>query len=334
VPYRFFGVTEQLSWLAQFAGQGYEDISALANLIMLQEMMLGEEYQMIAGSSQNLATPGAPGCTVRAAQSNETALSTTIANVYIAATNYFGTTAVSSGTAVTVAAGQVVDVTISPVPGALQYSIWGADSGPTNYYLLATCGGTKYTLQGALPAIGTHPTADSGTGKPTRMEGVTPVLTGLSQQAGVYPSGWQAGYNNQAVGQHMNYNAIYTALKALWDSPGISPGAFKADPAEIISSGSDLANLSQDVISQGSAANYELFIQQGGVGDVTVGAAVSQFQNPLTKSLLKMVVHPFYLQGNADLISYQLPQSWTGIANAWEMSTVGARDRDKLALAA
>ncbi len=41
VPYRFFGITEQLSWLAQFAGQGFEDVSALANLIMLQEMMLG-----------------------------------------------------------------------------------------------------------------------------------------------------------------------------------------------------------------------------------------------------------------------------------------------------
>lgn len=40
IPYRFYGVTEQLSWLAQFAGQGYEDITALANLIMLQEMML------------------------------------------------------------------------------------------------------------------------------------------------------------------------------------------------------------------------------------------------------------------------------------------------------
>ena len=38
IPYRFFGVTEQLSWLAQFAGQGFEDISALANLIMLQEI--------------------------------------------------------------------------------------------------------------------------------------------------------------------------------------------------------------------------------------------------------------------------------------------------------
>lgn len=36
--YKFFGLTESLSWLAQFAGQGFEDISALANLILLQEM--------------------------------------------------------------------------------------------------------------------------------------------------------------------------------------------------------------------------------------------------------------------------------------------------------
>lgn len=52
VPYRFFGLTESLSWLAQFAGQGFEDISALANLILLQEMMLGsvkqDEYTLAA----------------------------------------------------------------------------------------------------------------------------------------------------------------------------------------------------------------------------------------------------------------------------------------------
>jgi hypothetical protein len=41
VPYRFFGLSESLSWLAQFQGQGFEDISALANLVLLQEMMLG-----------------------------------------------------------------------------------------------------------------------------------------------------------------------------------------------------------------------------------------------------------------------------------------------------
>jgi hypothetical protein len=321
VPFKFFGITEQLSWLAQFAGQGYEDISALANLIMLQEMMLGEEYMMIAGTSANLATPAAPSVTVRNAQSNETALSTSVVNVYVAATNYFGTTAISAATAVTVGAGQVVDVTISPVAGATQYNIWGASSVPA-YYLLATCGGVKYTLQGSLPAASTQPTTDSGTGKGTRMEGVIPTLTGVSAANGVYPSGWQGGYSNLGVGQHLNYNAIYVALKALWDSTSTSPGAFKADPAELISSGSDIANLSQDVISQGGGGNYELFIKQGEVGNVTVGAAVTQFQNPLTQSLIKLVVHPFYQQGNATLLSYQLPQSWTNVANAWEMVCV------------
>ena len=276
---------------------------------------------MIAGSSQNLATPAAPTCTVRNAQSNESALNTTIDHIYVQASNYFGGTATSTGTAVTVGAGQVVDVTISAVTGAIAYNIWGAVSG--TFYQLATCGGVKFTLQGGtLPASASQPTTDSGTGKVTRMEGVIPVLTGLSQSAGVYPAGWQGGYSNQSVGLHLNYNTMYTVLKALWDSSSNSPGAFKADPAELVSSGSDIANLSQDVISQGTGTNYELFITQQQTGDVTVGAAVSQFQNPLTRSTIKMVVHPFYLQGNADLLSYQLPQSWTNVANAWEMSCV------------
>ena len=133
---------------------------------------------------------------------------------------------------------------------------------------------------------------------------------------------WQGGYYNNNVGTHLSYNAIYTALKNLWQSTSTNPGSFRADPAEIISSGIDIANLSQDVINQGAGTNYQLFIQQGNVGDVTVGAAVSQFQNPLTRSLLKLVVHPWYTQGNATLLSYQLPQTWTNVANAWEMSMV------------
>ena len=283
--------------------------------------MLAEEYMLIAGSATNLSTPGAPTCSVRAAQSNETALNTNITGVKIAAVNYFGTTAVSSSTSVTVSAGQVIDVTIASVTGALQYNIYGNDG--SHDYLLATCGGVKYTLQGysTLPAQITAPSTDSGTGKGTRMEGVIPVLSGLSQ-GGVYPSGWQGGYYNGAVGLHLNYNTVYTVLKALWDSTSNNPGAFKADPAEIVSSGSDLTNLSQDVISQGSATNYELFITQGDVGNVTVGAAVSQFQNPLTRSIMKLVVHPWYPQGNATLLSYQLPQTYTNVANAWEVSCV------------
>lgn len=285
--------------------------------------MLGEEYLLIAGTAAPLATPSAPTCTVRNAQSNETAFNTTITAVKVAAVNYFGTTAVSSAsTTFAVAAGQVVDVTVSPVAGAMQYTVYGYDG--ASYYNMGTFGGVKYTLQGfsTLPATVTPPASDTGTGKNTRIEGIVPTLAGVSASNGVYPSGWQAGYINNGVGLHLNYNTIYTALKALWDSTSNSPGAFKADPAEIISSGSDIANLSQDVISQGSATNYQLFITQGEVGSTTVGAAVSQFQNPLTRSILKMVVHPWYPQGNADLLSYQLPQTWSNVGNAWEMTMV------------
>ena len=33
-------------------------------------------------------------------------------------------------------------------------------------------------------------------------------------------------------------------------------------------------------------------------------------------------MHPWYTQGNAELLSYQLPQTWTNVANAWEMTMV------------
>jgi hypothetical protein len=325
VPYKFFGLTESLSWLAQFAGQGFEDISALANLILLQEMMLGEEYQMLAATSQPLATPAAPTAAVRTAGSNETALNTTLTNVAVVAKNYYGGTAGSANSgAFTVSAGQVVDVTITPVAGALSYDLYAYDG--ANYYLMASgVGGTKYTLQGALPATTTKPAADTGTGSGTRMEGLIPTLTGKSASAGVYPANWQGGYVNQNVGQHLNYNVLYTALQGLWDgAPGASnnPGAFRADPAEIVGEGGDIMRLSNDIISQGSATNYRLFLDQAEVGGARVGAAVSEFQNPITRSILKLVVHPWLTQGTAMLMTYQLPQTWTNVANAWEMTMV------------
>lgn len=325
VPYKFFGLTEQLSWLAQFAGQGFEDVSALANLILLQEMMMGEEYQMIAGTSTNLVTPNAPAATVRTAGSNETAITVKYTEVYVAATNYWGSTAKSAATAVTTTANtSVVDVTITPVSGALSYDIYGYDG--TNYYLLARqVGGVRFTVQGApLANLGTTAPAasDTGTGSTNRMEGVIPTLTGQAAASGIYPSQWQGGYVNQNVGTVLNYNAVYAALSGLWESNSNDPGSFKADPAELVGDGSDIMRLSNDIISQGNATNYRLFVDQSEVGGTRLGAAVSEFQNPITRSIMKLVVHPWYRQGTATLMTYQLPQTWTNVANAWEMTVV------------
>lgn len=347
VPYRFFGLTEQLSFLAQFAGQGFEDISALANLILLQEMMLGEEYMMIAGTCVALATPGTPTATLRTAGSNETPIGTH-ANyaVAVTATNYYGETTISAfSTNVATTTATVVDVTIVPVAGALTYNLYVSVNGsPTiaNAYLAVGAttqtnittagtqsgtgvGGIRFTLQGTAPTSGTSivaPSTDTGTGKGTRMEGVIPVLTGASASAGIYPAGWQGGYINQNVGTHLSYNAVYGLLDGLWETNGTNTGAFKADPSELIGNGGDIMRLSNDVISQGSATNYRLFLEQPDVSGVRVGAAVSEFQNPITKSILQLVVHPWWRQGTAAAMSYQLPNTMSNLANAWEMTCV------------
>ena len=307
VPYRFFGLTEQLSWLAQFAGQGFEDISALANLILLQEMMLNEEYQLISGSVQNLAAPAAPTVTVRAAQSNETALGTTITSVEISAINYFGSTAVSGVTSFIIAAGQVADVVWTGVAGALAYNVYYSVSG--TFYFYGAIGGVKVTLQGAAPTSGslTPPAADTGTGKSTRMEGIIPTLTGLSAAAGIYPntpSPWQGGYVNNSVGTHLSYNAIYTALKALWDSSTSTPGAFKADPAEIVSSGSDIANLSPGRYLAGFGNQLRVIHPAGRCGECDCRRGrqpVPEPPDPVAGEARRPPVLPAGFRGSADL---------------------------------
>ena len=316
--------------------------------------MLGEEYQMMAGSSQNLAAPAAPTLSVRSAGSNETALAAATYYVNTTALNYFGETAhgtVSSSQVV--AAGQVMDVVISPTPGAQQYNIYLGTSGTASseYLQVGTSvqsgttytgiqsanavGGLRVTLQGtaALAANGAPPTADTGTGGPNRMEGLIPVLSGLSATgAGPYSNVgftgsnvWKGGYVNQSVGTHLSTNAIFTALDALWENNGlnnVSPGVYKADPSEIVADGGDLMRLANDMLLQGNSLNYLLNISQDQISGIRAGAAVAEFVNPVTRSTVKLTVHPWMSQGTALLMSYQLPQTWSHVDNAWEMTVV------------
>lgn len=335
----------------------FEDLSALANLVLLQEFMMGEEFMLIAGSSQNLSAPAAPTVTCRTAGSNETALTgvTTNVSVKISALNYFGETIVSTTSGnVAWSSGQVADVTWTGVAGAQQYNIYVATSSGSTWYLMAgttvqsgvsyagaqtanSVGGIRFTLQGALStsANQTPPAADTGTGSTNRMEGLLPVLGGLSATgAGPYSNAiyesnasgaWEGGYVNLSAGTHLSTNLIFTALDGLWENNGlnnVAPGKFRADPSEIIADGGDLMRLANDMLTQGAGLNYLLNISQDQIGGIRAGAAVAEFVNPVTRSTVKLTVHPFFSQGTAVLMSYQLPQTWSHIDNAWEVATV------------
>jgi hypothetical protein len=309
--------------------QGFEDISALANLLLLQEFMLNEEASHFAATSIALSAPSAPTLTARSANSGETALTGVTTNVFVevSANTFFGQTAAGSSTSVAWSAGQVVDVQISPVAGAMWYTIYvstGASAG--TYYQMATnVGGLYYTLQGALASSGTTaPATDSGTYSANDEEGLISVLSGHAASGGsaIYPANWQAGYFNQSVGDTLKTSVLNNALQQLWDGTGNTYGAYRADPAEIIAEGGDVMRLSNDIVQTGTSTNYRLFIEQADVPGVRLGAAVSEFQNPITRNVVRVVVHPWLSQGTVLLMSYTMPFAWSNVSNVVEFVAV------------
>lgn len=310
VPYRFHGLTEAVSWLAQFAGQGFEDTAGLASLVLLQEAMLLEERAMIGATSIALATPAAPTLTAV----NSGSLTATVW-VKVTALNYYGETAASPVTSLALSA-QNVQVGIIPVPGALAYNVYigQGTTQPANLYLAGTFGGTKATLSVVAASGPTAPTTDSGTSATTDYEGFIPTISGHSAGAGaIYPSGFQGSYVNQAVGDVLKADVVNTALEAMWNGPS---GIF-ADPDDLWVEGTDVTRLADDLATS-SSSNYRFFIGQPEVGGVQAGVAVDQFRNPITRKVINVRVHPYFPQGTAMLPSWKLPQPWSNVGNVWE----------------
>ena len=331
IPYRFFGITESLSWLSQFAGQGFEDVSALANLILLQESMAAEEHSLLQGNYTALAAPSAS-LTARAAGTAETAITGATTNIYVkvTATNFYGESVVSAPAPTAFTSG-VVDVSITPSKGAAQYNIYvttGSSAG--TYYLIASgVGGHKYTIQGVLPTGGTQPpSADTGTHSTNDYDGLFNILTG-NIKSGTYPaSGFKAGYINSTLGSTITTEALFDMFAGLYDDSSSKntsdSGGFRADPSELICEALDASNFASNILNQSSGGQqaYQLRIAQNEVGNITAGAAISQIQNPMTRSMVSLLIHPYLQQGNAVALSYNLPMSFSNVSNAWEVTNV------------
>lgn len=311
IPYRFFGLTEAVSWLAQFAGQGFEDAAGLASLVLLQEAMLLEERAMIGATATALATPAAPTLSVIASGGSWAAASPG-AYVKVTALNYYGETAASAEVSVNTTANCVVRVQISPVPGALAYNVYaGATAGSEK--LVGTYGGT--TIDVLAPGTGVvAPNADSGTAASTDYEGFASVISGHAGTAGVYPADFKGSYINQAISTVLSADVINTALEAMWDG---ARGIF-ADPDDLWCEGTDATNLSTSLADDSGNTNYRLFIQQSEVAGIKAGVAVSEFTNPITRKTVNIKVHPYFPQGTAMLLSWKLPQPWSNVGNVWE----------------
>jgi hypothetical protein len=250
--------------------------------------------------------------TARAKTGGEVALTAGTYYVYVTSdAGAFGESVSSSVASVTTTSGQVFDVTINNVVGALGSNLYvGATTGTANAKFQGRFSSLTATLNGAnglttndeiiysTTSTRTAPTADTSA-----------YATGYD---GIIPQIYAGGTVNEINSQFSTANPgaeFQTIFGTLYDS-------VKADPDEIWLNGSDRKQLS-DAIKNGSTANYRINLQQDDMGNYVGGAVIGGLHNEITGKLVSLSVHPWLPQGVAPVLSYTLPIPDTEVSDVW-----------------
>lgn len=322
VPYFQFGLSDEISWQAQYAGMGFQDIRALSAQSLLYSSMLMEEKMLLMGRGTNaafsgaLAAPATVTLTARTAVTGETALGlTNKVTVFVTAdAGAFGESVVSAQTVLgaNLTAGQVVDVAVSAVTGALGYKVYVA-SGAAGV-AAASCfyggrtGSRQFTVQGVLPTTGDNAgnhAADTSA-YANGYDGIMATVTGANSG---YRANLDSTFNAVSPGSEFQ-----TAFASMYDS-------VKADPDELLFNGSDRKQMSE-LLKNSSSNNYRLTIQQDEIGNAVMGSVITAIQNEVTGKVVPMTVHPWMPQGNTAILSYSLPIPDTQVSNVWSVVNV------------
>jgi len=315
--YSSFGLSDDVTFDAQYSGLGYQDLIATSARTLLYSTMLAEEKMLLMGRGTSgngfsgaLTAPTIT-ATARTAATGETPISAGT-KVWVKATSdagAFGDSVVSSVASATPdGSTQVIDVVVSTaIAGALGYKVFSgvgaSEPADTAKFYQGRTATLKFTLQGVLATTGdvasNHAADTSAYGA-----GYDGILA--------YVLGAQSGYNN-------NINTTFST-----SNPGVEfQTAFAAmyannlaNPDEIFLNGADRKQLS-DSIKNGSTANYRLNLAQNETGDYVGGAVIGALHNEVTGKLVDLTVHPYLPQGVAPILSYVLPFENSEVSNLW-----------------
>lgn len=340
VPYIQTGLSDEVSWAAQFAGQSFEDIRQLSSQTLLYATMLADERMILGGRGTKtgfggaLAAPTGVTLTKRTAGANEVGASGSVSSlfVYVTSLSIFGESVPSTvATTTSITTGQVVDVTFTDAAGALGYKVYaGATTGPTNTWAAAVANssasinaaplvagasvpGGPITVNftgagtGGVPNAGAQPPSADSTAVADEYDGILSYVTSSASGYVHRLNSTLAGADNGNIG-----NVFENAFASLWDS-------VKADPDELLFSGRDRKQLSDQLKTQNSSS-YRITVDSGSeVHNAKLGAMATGLQNEITGKMVDLTVHPWLPQGNVPIISWTLPLPDSNVGNCWSV---------------
>ncbi|MBM9509986.1 hypothetical protein [Actinacidiphila acididurans] len=329
LPYSQFSMSDEVTWSAQYAGQGYQDIRQLSRTSLLYASMLMEERMILMGRgtaspySGALAAPGGVSLVDNTVGTGQVALTGYTTNIYVYVTSdagAFGESVVSSVATIAPTSTHNVVLRLTDVPQALGYNVYigtGASQPANSSFFLygrfpnqtangGGAGGTGIVLQGAIPTSGKNPPTADTSAYAAGYDGILPWVMGT-----------QSGYNvkiNSTFSTSNPGSEFQTAFAALYN-------AVKADPDRILFNGVDRKQQS-DTLKAGSSNNYFLQITQDQVSGVSLGSVAVAIMNEVTGKRVEMEVHPWLPQGVCPILSDTLPIPDTQVSNVWSMINV------------
>lgn len=323
LPYNSYSLSDQVSFDANFSGMGYQDLRQLSSTSTLYATMLMEERMMLmargtaSGYSGALAAPTTVTLTSPVASGSQVALAAATYYVYVTTdAGAFGQSTLTSVQSTAVASGDVLQIDVSAVSGALGYRIYvGTTTGAANATYQGRTTSTTFVVQGASS------TTLAGNTAPYTTTGV--LASTVTTNTSAYDTGYD-GILPTVLNPSLS-GAINTINSTFSTS---NPGAefqtvfgtlyenVKGDPDEILLNGADRKQLS-DTIKNGSTANYRLTLAQTETGDYVGGAVIGALNNEITGKMVDLTVHPWLPQGVAPVLSYTLPIPDTEVSDVW-----------------
>lgn len=327
VAYVEQGLSDMVTWKAQFAGQGYQDIRSLSQTALLWATMGAEERALLygRGAAGNGYLGGVSAPTVTAAASGTGgSIPADTYGVKVTSVAGGGESAPAVASAgLAVAAGQNIVITFTnndEPTGALAYNVYVGPAGSETYQgtftPLTESGTTTITLTSYTAGGAAAPSADTS----FNANGYDGFLSVLTDPA-------QTGYLKRVNGR------IFDAANpssSLGDAPfqdafaglygaGVSSGNVGnpavlagdkrlADPDEVWVDGNVRRALGDYLKLNANSSAYRIALTEGeAMGGARVGAVVNGIANQVTGKMVDLNVHPYMPRGAALIRSRTLP---------------------------